>query len=234
MSENTSTIIPEILEYGVRALGPRSVAVLSDPVVQALVLSRIRAGAELPDAVLAEIHSRAGLDRELANEFLGYFVLDSHRSGRRLISPFLQRFVDTGDLVQSIFGDLCDDFSRLQFETRAQFISLLAMRLRWKAQDHARRLGSNRRGEDHRAEADPGDLALPDTQPSPASAAIAEEERERLALAILRLPERDRLLVRLHLQGTPLSEIMQQTGLSHEAARKAVQRAVIRAREAVT
>ena len=50
MPENTNTLIPEILEYGVRALGPRSAAVLSDPVVQALVLSRIRGGAELPDA----------------------------------------------------------------------------------------------------------------------------------------------------------------------------------------
>ncbi len=61
---------------------------------------------------------------------------------------------------------------------------------------------------------------------------MANEERERLALALMRLPERDRLIVRLHLRGEALPEIMRQTGLASEAARKALQRALLRAREA--
>ncbi len=232
MTDETRSRVAEILEFARSSLGPRSMALLSDPTAQALVFSRLRGGAELADAVLAEVHARTRDDRELANEFLGYFLLNAYRSGRRLVTPFMQRFVDTGDLVQSTFGDLWDELASFEFETRAQFISLLALRLRWKAQDHARRLLTARRGEDHRVEVEPEDFDRAAAQPSPASEAMASEERERLALALMRLPERDRLLVRLYLRGEELPEIMKQTELNSEAARKALQRALLRARDA--
>ena len=232
MTDDTRTRVAEILEFARASLGPRSMNVLSEPAAQALVFSRLRSGSELADAVLAEIHSRSRADRELADEFLGYFLLDAYRNGRRLVTPFLQRFVDTGDLVQSTFGDLWDELAGLTFETRAQFVSLLALRLRWKAQDHARRLRTQRRGEDKRSDVDPEQLGHADAEPTPASAAMASEERERLALALMRLPERDRLIVRLYLRGEALPEIMRATGLASEAARKALQRALLRARDA--
>ena len=232
MTDETRTRVAEILEFARSSLGPRSMALLSNPAAQALVFSRMRGGAELADAVLAEVHSRTRDDRELANEFLGFFLLNAYRSGRRLVTPFLQRFIDTGDLVQSTFGDLWDELASFDFETRAQFISLLALRLRWKAQDHARRMLTARRSEDQRVDVDPEEFDRAAAQPSPASQAMASEERERLALALMRLPERDRLLVRLHLRGEELPEIMLQTGLNSEAARKALQRALLRARDA--
>src|SRR5438552_10182657 len=121
-----------ILSFARTRLGPASESALRDAALQALVFSRIRSGAEMEDAILAEVHRASALDRRVADEFLAFFLEDAHRSGRSLVAANMRRFLDTGDLVHSVLGDVWQDMSSLRFETRAQFISLLAQRLRWK------------------------------------------------------------------------------------------------------
>ena len=65
---------------------------------------------------------------------------------------------------------------------------------------------------------------------SPLSAMITREERDQLILRLLRLPERDRDLITMHLRGEPIEVIARELELSRDAAYKALQRAVRRAR----
>ena len=58
-----------------------------------------------------------------------------------------------------------------------------------------------------------------------------QEDRERLILTLLRLPERDRRLLTLFLQGKPLAEIADKIQLEEWATRKALERAIDRARK---
>ena len=195
----------------------------------ALVLSRMRGGAAPEDAVLAVIHASAGRRRRLADEFLAFFLADLTRLGHDRLAPSLDRFLDTGDLVQSVLGDLWRDLLELRFETRASFLALLAERLRWKASDRARGLRAGKRREDLRAAGDPaqhGNAA----GPSPATEAGRREDWERLVLALTRLPERDRRMLRMSLQGSAVEEIARALDLEPETARKALQRARRRAR----
>ncbi|MFG0318147.1 MAG: sigma-70 family RNA polymerase sigma factor [Planctomycetota bacterium JB042] len=213
------------LEFARDHLGPVSERLLCERGVQALLISRVRGGARVEDAVLAEVHRAAAADRRLADEFLAYFLTDLLRVGRGLLSAGLRRFLDTGDLAQSILGDLWTQLADVRFETRAGFVSLLARRLRWKATDKARAAG--RRPVE---EVDDDAPVAGDTPPPPALA-ISREERERLILVLLRLPERDRRLLALHLRGATLETIGAETGLRPEAARKALQRALHKARK---
>ena len=90
-----------------------------------------------------------------------------------------------------------------------------------------------RRREDLRSEVAPEELDLEEDRRSPLSEAGSSEERDRLILALMKLSERDRTILRLHLGAQPLEVIASETGLSVESARKALQRAVRRAREVV-
>ena len=148
-------------------------------------------------------------------------------------SSRLRRFLDTGDLVLSVFGDLWGDLGGLRFESRHQFTALFAQRMGWKAADQARRMTAQRRSEDRRVAAAPEDLELPaeggDAQPL--HLAIQSEEKQRLILILLRLKERDRELLTLHLKDLSLEAIAERTGLKYDAARQALGRAIRRARE---
>jgi hypothetical protein len=146
-----------------------------------------------------------------------------------MISAGLHRFLDTWDLAQSVLGDLWPQLGSLKFENRARFISLLAQRLSWKSTGRARELARGKRREDLRDPTPPEELDLAETGLSPLSLAGVSEERERLVLILMRLSERDRLLLRMHLRGAALNEIMAETGLAYEAARKALLRAIHRA-----
>src|SRR5262245_49417445 len=92
----------EVLQFARDKLGPSSEALLSDPAVQALVLSRLRHGTDLEDAVLAEAHRAASTDRRVADEFIAYFLADLMKLGHHTRSSALRRFLETGDLVQSV------------------------------------------------------------------------------------------------------------------------------------
>ena len=211
-------------------LGPESAAFLRDARVRVLVLARLRAGAELPDAVLAEVHREAAGNRSLANEFLGYFLRSAHLRGRRSLRMGLRRFLDSWDLAQSGLGDVWSDLASLRFDDRASFLALLAQRMRWKSS----RLGerTSRLEEiDEPSTPDPADDGSNHSEPE--RRAIESEESGLLALAVLKLSARDQALVRSYLRGAPIEAVMREHGLGYEAARRARLRAVNRAREAV-
>ena len=181
---------------------------MAHPASQALFLSRLRNGAELEDAVLALVHGAMAEDRQVANEFLAYFLNDVLRTGRPMLSPALRTFLDTWDLAQSVFGDLWPQLLDVRFESRAQFLSLLRQRLSWKASNRARGLASHLRTASERAESvDP-----PDDAPSPERLADLREAEERMILAMVRLPERDRALLEAHLRGESAGDLARRFG----------------------
>lgn len=220
----------EAVRFAREQLGPASERAVSSPEAQALALSRIRAGASLQDAVLWLAHRESRSSVAVANEFVAFFLSDLLSISRPAIAPGLRRFLDSGDLVQSVLGDVWRDVSSIEFDTRAAFLSFLAQRLRWKAADHHKALQRARRSEDRRVDAAPEELPIAGRERDPASIVGQSDERERLALRIMRLPERDRELVRSHLRGEDLSELAKSVGLTQESARKALQRALARLR----
>ncbi|MCC7015569.1 MAG: sigma-70 family RNA polymerase sigma factor [Planctomycetes bacterium] len=221
----------EALRFAREALGPASERVVASPDALALVLSRVRDGAALDDAVLWLVHREGRADPRVADEFIAHFLCDLLSVARPAISPGLRRFLDSGDLVQSVLGDLWSDLATVKFDSRASFLAYLARRLRWKASDHHRTLNRDRRREDLRVPEDASELPLAAADPSPASLAGASDEAEQLTLRIMRLPERDQLIVRLHMRGAGIGGIVQATQLNTETARKALQRALQRLRE---
>ncbi|MGQ0552408.1 MAG: sigma-70 family RNA polymerase sigma factor [Planctomycetota bacterium] len=222
-----------LLEFARAELGLASERHLRQPAVLASARARLQAGAPVGDAVLAEIHPRIATDRRLADEFAGHFLFDLLKLGTFSMADNskLRRFLDTGDLVLSVFGDMWGDVSSLQFESANQFRSLFAQRMRWKAADEARRLETGSRREDLRVAESPEDLGLTAHEgEAPVSLAVQGEERERLILILLRMEERDRRMLTLHLKGRSARAIGVELGLDYETARKALQRAVKQAR----
>lgn len=216
--------------FAAQRLGPRSCAVLDDPARMALVLGRVRRSSlAIEDAVLAELHACLEVDPALTDEFVAYFLADLDRLGHGRLAPGLKRFLDTGDLVQSVLGDLWPELAKLRFESRDSFLALLAARLRWKASDSARAAKAGKRREDQRAEVAAEEFAETPT-PGPATELVRAEEWQSLALSLARLPDRDRALVRGHLRGTSWQELAAEHGMQAESARKAVQRALARLR----
>jgi RNA polymerase sigma factor (sigma-70 family) len=223
----------QILEFALSQLGPRSERHLrSDGLPD--VRQRLAQGAELPDAVLGHIHSRLKLDPRLADEFAAHFVLDLMLMGRISMasSSRLRRFLDSGDLVLSVFGDVWAEFEDVRFESRSQYKRFFAQRLQWKAADQARRMTASTRREDLRVAEQPEELehrAAP--APDPLRDAIRSEDRQRLILLLLRLKDRERRLLTQHLKGETLEAIAAAEGLSTDATRKALARAIEQARE---
>ena len=189
------------------------------------------AGAKVEDAVLARAHLQAAQYPAVAEEFVAFFLADLARLGSGQLSTGLRRFLDTGDLVQSVLGDLWPGLLELRFETRDQFLALLAARLRWKATDRARGLQAGRRREDLRVPTLEDEAASGGGAPSPPTQAGQREDWERLVLVLARLPDRDRELLSRSLRGQSLPEIAAAMDLEAETARKAVQRALAKARQ---
>lgn len=219
-----------ILSFARDCLGPASEHHLQDPELLARVLGRIRSGVDLEDAVLGAVFESVGEGGPLADEFLGYFLEDLLRLERPRLRGSLRRFLDTGDLAQSVLGDLWGEIRAVRFEERGAFLGYLAQRVSHKAIDRARHFGRMKRGEDHRIDVQPHDLPLATEEASPLSRAGNEEERDNLVLLLLRLPERDRRILTMYLRGDSLAAISQAIGLEVTSARKALQRAIRKAR----
>ena len=231
MSEATEQAVLESIRLASERLGPASERALGDAANQALLLSRLRSGSDLEDAVLWVLHHEIRSNPRVADEFLAYFLVGALKAARPALTPGLRRFLDTGDLVRSVLGDVWREFSELQFEGRAQFLSLLSQRLKWKASDHSKKLRRIRRREDLRSPQAVEDLNVADPGRSPSSIAGIKDEWDKLAVLLFRLPERDRLLLRLYLKGEPVAVMAEATGLDPQTARKALQRAMIRVRQ---
>jgi RNA polymerase sigma factor (sigma-70 family) len=233
-SSETDDLRQRLLAYAKDKLGPASKRYLSDDeAAAAAVVQGIQKGMQLEDAVLAQLHKAIGDNRRVADEFAAFFILDLMKLGKFSMSSSskLRRFLDTGDLVLSVFGDMWGDMSALSFQTRNQFKQLFAQRMKWKAADQHRRLTSQRRREDRRVPQQPEDLDTAGETSDVSAPAILEEERQRLILILLRLKERNRKILTLHLKGLSIEAIADELSLSYEAARKALARAIQQARK---
>lgn len=224
MNKDSKTPLEIGRKFALEELGPASVELLQQGKTTERLLARVEHGFRIPDAVLAEVHRASRVDRHLANEFVSYFLQDMLRVGSGALRAGLRRYLDTGDLVQSVFGDLWDDLADMKFESRARFISLLGRRLQWKAVDHARRSGNH--GEALGSEDQAG---IPSAECGPATQLELSEEDELLALVLHRLGERDQRLLRLRLKGRTTEEIAGAENMEVATARKALARALERA-----
>ncbi len=214
--------------FAAAELGEGSVGVLDDTKTVARFLARVEHGFKVQDAVLAEVHRASKEDRQVANEFVSYFLQDMLRVGSGALRDGLRRYLDTGDLVMSVFGDLWSELADLKFESRTRFVTLLGRRLQWKAVDQARR-GANRvQGSEAL-----GASQLSSDQPGPETRFELDEEAERLALVLHRLSERDRRLLRMRLKGHSNEQIAQAEDMLVPATRKALERALERAQALV-
>ncbi len=126
----------------------------------------------------------------------------------------LRRFLDTGDLVLSVFGDPWQDVPAIRFESTAQLRTAVARRLDDGAARHARL------------------EAAPESGPAgePAASSIRPDERARLILMLLRMEDGEREILRLHIKGLPLHQLARRLGLSDATARVALERVIARAR----
>jgi RNA polymerase sigma factor (sigma-70 family) len=228
--DSRTALAARALAWAQAELGPASAQALEQPQISSAVLSRIERGEELDTAVLAEIHAASSGDARLANEFLAHFLPDLTRAGQRLRSRQLKRFLDTGDLVQSMLADAWPSLAAIRFTTRPQFLAFLSQRLRWKASDRSRSLEADKRREDARVELDEGSLQAQEHGRHGLSSAVDPDDWERMVQLIVRLPERDRRLLSAFLAGRSIDEIAAEHGRSRDATRMAIQRAIARAR----
>ncbi|MCB9898672.1 MAG: sigma-70 family RNA polymerase sigma factor [Planctomycetes bacterium] len=232
---STDDLDKEILALARSQLGPVCERFFQDEKARAEVRRRVGQDADLVDSVLAEVHAHLGKNRRMADEFAAHFLFDLMKMGKTSMASTskLRRFLDTGDLVLSVFGDLWGDIAQFKFESRLQFKSLFAQRMNWKAADQARRLDTGRRQEDKRVPQQPEELELRDRDPrsAPLPQSIQKEERERLILILLRLNDRDRKLLSCRLRGESVHDIAERLGMTYDTARKAVARAIEHARE---
>lgn len=214
-----------ITDFAATQLGPESATRFADRRILAEVEAAIAAGTAFEDAVLGVAFREAKRDRLVADEFIGYFLAALTRIGHINMRPALRRYLDTGDLVQSVLGSMWEDIQRVEFQGRAAFLSYLARRLQWKASDRARGMNSGRRQEDRRMALDPEDVGRARTEPGPGTIAGQEEELERIGLAIPLLQPRDQSIIRLLACGVGHDEIGARLGLAPAAARQAIRRA---------
>jgi RNA polymerase sigma factor (sigma-70 family) len=228
-----SMLAGEMLEFSRTRLGNAAQQHIGRPEVLAAAVARRRAGRNVEDAVLAEIHAALPGNRALADDFAAYLLFDLMKMGSNSMaaSSSLRRFLDTGDLVLSVFGDLWHDVPAVRFESAGQFKTLFAQRLNWKAASNARRYTTDKRGEQHRVPHSLEELDVSASDEAPLTAAIREEERARLILILLRLPDNHRRILTLHLRGLETAEIARRLGMQPDSARKALSRATEQARK---
>ncbi len=226
----------EIFAYARKHLGPVSESYVRRPDVLVLVRGRLGDGQPLEDAVLGAVHGGIGKSRRVADEFANYFLTDLMQMGKLSMSTSsrLRRFLDTGDLVLSVFGDVWGDLADLEFTSRSSFTSLFAQRMTWKAADRSRQLTTKRRAEDKRVSQTVEEIDLADKNTDSTAQAIRQEQTERLMLVLLRMKDRDRRILTMHWKGESIEAIASELGLSYHAARVARTRAIKQARALAT
>lgn len=215
-----------------KLLGPHCSQVMATTASLVLVRRRIADGSSLEDALLAEAHHFAAQDRRVADEFLALLLSDLTPIAHGRLSEPLRRFLETGDLVQSVMGDLWPSLASMEFQTRAQFRGLLAQRLGWKATNKGRALQSASRAENQWASLAQGDSTIEGEAPGrPEDALVKAEELAMLHLMLLRLDPKDQDLLRDYLGGKTPDVIADERAMQRDAVYKALQRAIQRARE---
>jgi RNA polymerase sigma-70 factor (ECF subfamily) len=179
--------------------------------------------------------ARAG-SREALGQALeacrGYLLLIA----RRELGPEFQAKAGASDLVQATLVDAVRDFAQFQGLTEAELLQWLRRLLLNNLADFVRHYrGTNKRQIDREVSLEGGNSSaergggLAGPLPSPSEAVMAREQAEALRRVLDRLPEDyRRVLVWRYQEERSLNEIGSLLGLTPNAARKLLLRAVER------
>ena len=168
---------------------------------------------------------------ELAEEFFKFLLPYAESRSHGRVGPSLRRHLESQDLAQSVIGNLWQDIPDLEFTTFPQFLSMVIQRISWKASNRGRDLKRKKRSEDVRVEVNMEEVPRPGNSPSPMTEFAWQEDKELLMETILAMPnERDRKLIMGRIEGLSLEEMAASLDLEVESARRALNRALERAR----
>lgn len=208
-------------------LGPESASVLEDWELASAFDAARAAGADELDALLQVAFEVSKRNRAVQGEFLSFFrglLFGLSTPGAQGPAERRPEMGET-DLMQSVVGDLLPAFESLYFNSRAQFLSLIQQRLRWKRLDRMKSLGPVPHpplGELDQLSLDAegeGQLSTPLTE------LIQSESEAKIAAAIHRLPDADKRLIRAMIDGESRSLLTEELGLRPEALRQRLRRA---------
>ena len=170
---------------------------------------------------------RAG-DAEAAAKLIQHYDAELRIIARvRLNDPGLRRVMDSMDICQSVLANFFVRVSHGQFELDSpeQLLKLLASMIRNKVTDHARRQKADRRDFRRTSGADAYEVDVAGSQETPSQIMSAKE----LAQACHeRFTSDERDLIEQRKLGRGWDELGQEFGLSPDALRKKVTRAVDR------
>jgi RNA polymerase sigma factor (sigma-70 family) len=224
----------EYQAFAARELGPASYRLLQSEVGVKDLVRRTAQQVELADAVLGVVFDalrRRGEDSALAEEFFTYLLphAESHSHGR--IGASLRRHLESRDIAQSVFGNLWQDIPDLEFTTFPQFLSMVVKRINWKVSNRGRDLNRGKRSEGERVDLDVEDLVPNERSSNEQMDGVWQEDVDVLLETVMSLPnERDRKLILGRISGLTLEEIASSLDLEVSSARRALNRAIERAR----
>lgn len=227
---NHEALPQELVEYISAELGPVSLEKFREPAMLEEYLQLRKDGVELADAVLRLAHGEAIHNSSIGDEFLSHFLTAMMRVGRFSMRAGLRRYLDSGDLVNSVAGSVWKDLATVKFSTRREYLAFLGRRLQWKAADKAKALAAGKRRLDLQLNIDFESAGVANLdQAGPATQAGNQEDVDRLLAILPRLPKRDQDILRSALRGESVQQIAEAMELSQEAARKALKRAIKKA-----
>lgn len=217
----------QLRALALRMLGPESAAAVADW-EYASTFDALRAeGADEADALLHIAFEVCKRNRAVQGEFLSYFRALLFGLATPTGSRVAKGGKDGGetDLMQSVVGDLLPGFESLYFNSRAQFLSLLHQRLRWKRLDRLKSLGPV----PHSLSGELEELSLhagPNSSSwTPLNELIQTESEAHIAKAIRSLSAPDRRLTRAMIDGEPRVALAEELGITPEALRQRLRRA---------
>jgi RNA polymerase sigma-70 factor, ECF subfamily len=165
-------------------------------------------------------------DRSALEELVGRLLPTLRRWGHRRLPQWARRAMDTADLVQEALLNTVRHLSHFEPRRRRALEAYLRQAIQNRIRDELRRVGRNPL---------PGalDPDWPDGSPTPLDLARENEtaDRYKRALERLRPEEREMIVARIELEYS-YEQVALSTGRpTAEAARKAVQRALVRLAE---
>lgn len=204
-----------------RHLGRHAVKVIGASDLKSALKMQL-AGKDDLDALLAQAFTAAATDPALRAEFFSFFWDRMPTGGATARYPILRRFLESGDLLASAFGDMMAGMQRLDFRGRHSFQAMLVQRLKWKTYAKLRR--ANR--DTPELGCSGPEVADENLASDPARAFEDSETTREIMSAIASLRPRERSLVRLFLNGATGQEMALEVGMKPAASRRALQRAL--------
>ncbi len=217
----------ELRRLAAHLLGPASAEVLADWEYSSTFDSLVGGRMDQEDAVLALAFEIGKSNRAVQGEFLSYFKdLLMGGPGAPDGSPrgASAEFGKT-DLMQSVVGDLLPGFGSLYFNSRAQFLSLIQQRLRWKRLDRLKSMGPTPSHAHDELDQIAMDADSDGQASTPLTALLRSESEAILARALRSLSDADRRIIRAAVDGDSRSALAIELGITNEALRQRLRRA---------